>query len=117
MFINDIGNNLESDFLLYADDLKLFGTNPDSIAKDLVTISSWCDNWQMTVAPNKCECIRFSHMKKYAKLRPPALSIDGVCIPSTCLIRDLGVLYSSNLSFATHIDKITDIFYSSETFN
>uniref|UniRef100_A0A8R1HPT1 Reverse transcriptase domain-containing protein n=1 Tax=Caenorhabditis japonica TaxID=281687 RepID=A0A8R1HPT1_CAEJA len=78
MFINDIGNNLESDFLLYADDLKLFGTNPDSIAKDLDTISSWCDNWQMTVAPNKCECIRFSHIKKYAKLRSPALSIDGV---------------------------------------
>uniref|UniRef100_A0A8R1E7Z4 PPM-type phosphatase domain-containing protein n=1 Tax=Caenorhabditis japonica TaxID=281687 RepID=A0A8R1E7Z4_CAEJA len=86
MFINDIGNNLESDFLLYADDLKLFGTNPDSIAKDLVTISSWCDNWQMTVAPNKCECIRFSHMKKYAKLRPPALSIDGIRQGTTALI-------------------------------
>uniref|UniRef100_A0A8R1EI45 Uncharacterized protein n=2 Tax=Caenorhabditis japonica TaxID=281687 RepID=A0A8R1EI45_CAEJA len=62
---------------------------------------------EMALAINREQDLIGTHYAKYAKLRPPALSIDGVCIPSTCLIRDLGVLYSSNLSFATHIDKIT----------
>ncbi|CAO4369770.1 unnamed protein product [Caenorhabditis nigoni] len=53
LFINDIGDEFKSDFLLYADDLKLFSTNPTTIVSDLKLLSIWCDKWQMSVAPNK----------------------------------------------------------------
>ncbi|PIC37497.1 hypothetical protein B9Z55_016107 [Caenorhabditis nigoni] len=58
LFINDIGDEFKSDFLLYADDLKLFSTNPTTIVSDLKLLSIWCDKWQMSKS-NAVEKIRY----------------------------------------------------------
>ena len=64
LFINDIGDKFQSNFLLYADDLKIFSTNTNIVQKDLDVLSNWCDEWQMEVSPSKCENIDFHHSKK-----------------------------------------------------
>uniref|UniRef100_A0A1I7TAP1 Reverse transcriptase domain-containing protein n=1 Tax=Caenorhabditis tropicalis TaxID=1561998 RepID=A0A1I7TAP1_9PELO len=53
IYINDIGDNFSSNFFLYADDLKLFSTDPMHIDSDLEILEDWCDKWQMSVAPTK----------------------------------------------------------------
>ncbi|EFO94670.1 hypothetical protein CRE_07824 [Caenorhabditis remanei] len=104
LFINDIGDAFESNYLLYADDLKLFSTNADCIKKDLVRLSVWCDNWQMGVAPEKCEVISFNHSKKHSNSASLNFSINDAIIPQTKIIRDLGIIFNSDLNFSNHLD-------------
>ncbi|EGT56861.1 hypothetical protein CAEBREN_32852 [Caenorhabditis brenneri] len=105
LFINDIGDKFQSHFLLYADDLKLFSTNPSTIQTDLGLLSEWCDKWQMSVAPNKCENIIFNLTKSPRTLNFD-FTIKGSKIPRTKKIRDLGLILSSDLPFSEHIDTI-----------
>ncbi|EFO88386.1 hypothetical protein CRE_11413 [Caenorhabditis remanei] len=104
VFINDIGDAFESNFLLYAEDLKLFSTNADCIKNDLVRLSVWCDNWQMGVAPEKCEVISFNHSRKHYNSASLNFSINDAIISQTKIIRDLGIIFNSDLNFSNHLD-------------
>uniref|UniRef100_A0A8R1ESJ8 Reverse transcriptase domain-containing protein n=2 Tax=Caenorhabditis japonica TaxID=281687 RepID=A0A8R1ESJ8_CAEJA len=73
---------LKSDFLLYADDLKLFSSNENFVKHDLEVIADWCKEWQMEVAPNKCEAIRFSLRRKFCKSTVTGLSLNNMPISS-----------------------------------
>uniref|UniRef100_A0A8R1EDU0 Reverse transcriptase domain-containing protein n=1 Tax=Caenorhabditis japonica TaxID=281687 RepID=A0A8R1EDU0_CAEJA len=95
-----------SDHLLYADDLKIFSISEAMIQKDLMTLSNWCSKWQMSVAPKKCESITFSPIKNHSMRSLPELSLNNIALPSTNIIRDLGVMFASDLSFANHITTI-----------
>ena len=60
----------------------------------------------MTVAPNKCEYIKFS-----SKLKPaPSMQLNPMLnhakIPSVSKVRDLGIYFSENLSFTHHYGLI-----------
>ncbi|PIC30030.1 hypothetical protein B9Z55_021411 [Caenorhabditis nigoni] len=102
IFVNDIGDSFASNFLLYADDLKLFSTNADDIENDLEKLEAWCDSWQMSVAPSKCEAISFCHRKRLTNTNP-TFSINDEIFPTVDKIRDLGVMLSSSLSFSEHL--------------
>ncbi|EGT44568.1 hypothetical protein CAEBREN_17288 [Caenorhabditis brenneri] len=104
LFINDIGDHFQSNFLLYADDLKLFSNDPASIQNDINTLSSWCRDWQMSVAPNKCEAITFTLKKRRSHMRNAEFFINNQRIPKVSKVRDLGVILSSDLSFSPHLD-------------
>uniref|UniRef100_A0A8R1HTK3 Reverse transcriptase domain-containing protein n=1 Tax=Caenorhabditis japonica TaxID=281687 RepID=A0A8R1HTK3_CAEJA len=105
LFVNDIGDNFNSDYLLYADDLKIFSTDKSSIQRDLDSLSTWCENWQMSVAPNKCETIAFYHSKRGMD-KDTKFTIGGATVPITSRIRDLGMFFTSDLSFSNHIDTV-----------
>ncbi|EFP05312.1 hypothetical protein CRE_26940 [Caenorhabditis remanei] len=64
LFINDIGDKLESESLLYADDLKIISPNAATNQKDLMKLSERGQTWQMKVAPSKCEYITFVKSKR-----------------------------------------------------
>jgi hypothetical protein len=87
IYINDICEDVESNYFLYADDTSLLDIIDDPIAsaskldKDLEKINAWCKNWLMDMNPSKCETITFStkHLKTnssiwiishYGKLHP-----------------------------------------------
>ncbi|EFP04018.1 hypothetical protein CRE_27617 [Caenorhabditis remanei] len=108
LFINDIGDKLESELLLYADDLKIISPNAATIQKDLMKLSEWCQTWQMKVAPSKCEYITFvkskrTNLRVYSKIN---IELDGLRLPQCDYIRDLGIIFSRDLSFDSHINSI-----------
>ncbi|EFP11931.1 hypothetical protein CRE_23222 [Caenorhabditis remanei] len=108
LFINDIGDKLESESLLYADDLKIISPNAATIQKDLMKLSEWCQTWQMKVAPSKCEYITFVKSKRTNLRVNPKINIelDGLRLPQCDYIRDLGIIFSRDLSFDSHIKSI-----------
>ena len=59
----------------------------------------------MAVAPNKCEVIKFSQTKR-APHANTNFTINGVIVPKTTRIRDLGVIFQSDLTFSHNIDSI-----------
>ncbi|EFP12972.1 hypothetical protein CRE_09905 [Caenorhabditis remanei] len=87
LFINDIGDKLESESLLYADDLKIISPNAATIQKDLMKLSEWCQTWQMVNPKINIE-------------------LDGLRLPQCDYIRDLGIIFSRDLSFDSHINSI-----------
>lgn len=66
IFINDIGNCfLNSDFLLYADDLKLYRKiesekDAELLQEDLDRLTVWCHLNKMTLNINKCFVVSFT---------------------------------------------------------
>ncbi|EFO98831.1 hypothetical protein CRE_20163 [Caenorhabditis remanei] len=106
LYINDINVNFQSQVLLYADDLKLFSNREDLIAHDLELLRIWCEKWQMDVAPEKCNIIKFSHLKSNSNPIANCAVFNGANIPPVTQIRDLGIIFSGNLVFNAHINTI-----------
>ncbi|PIC30437.1 hypothetical protein B9Z55_021678 [Caenorhabditis nigoni] len=105
LFINDIGENLNSQFLLYADDLKLYSTDRKTIQDDLDTLSKWCKDWQMEISPEKCQFIAFSPSKKAISLsKNQHFTLLNCKIPKCEHVRDLGVIFSEDLTFKNHLN-------------
>uniref|UniRef100_A0A8R1EUF7 Reverse transcriptase domain-containing protein n=1 Tax=Caenorhabditis japonica TaxID=281687 RepID=A0A8R1EUF7_CAEJA len=105
LYINDIGDNFKSNYLLYADDLKIFSHLSSDVQDDLDVLSNWCHTWQLDVAPNKCEHISFRFSKRLVPSSKPTFTISRTVVPYTDKIRDLGVHFQSNLSFDNHIES------------
>lgn len=65
IFINDIVNNIQSECLLYADDLKIYRTiSNDSdirlLQKDIDMLSTWCTNNKLDLNAKKCAAVSYS---------------------------------------------------------
>jgi retron-type reverse transcriptase len=63
MFINDLPDNIKSDILLFADDVKLYKIvnnqeNCRELQEDLTRLYAWSMRWQLHFNPLKCELIR-----------------------------------------------------------
>ena len=63
LFINDIGDKLESTIKLFADDCLLIRniTSADDtrkLQKDLDSLAEWADHWQMKFNAKKCYTMR-----------------------------------------------------------
>uniref|UniRef100_A0A8R1E8T3 Reverse transcriptase domain-containing protein n=2 Tax=Caenorhabditis japonica TaxID=281687 RepID=A0A8R1E8T3_CAEJA len=106
LFINDIGDNISSHYLLYADDLKVYSPDAHSVQKDLDALSFWCKNWQMEISPSKSQYIVFSHSSRNSKPSDGSFNLSNTSVPKCEHVRDLGVIFSYNLSFSSHIGKI-----------
>jgi len=111
IYINDIANNLDSDCFLFADDTLLIDevtVSPDASAaklnRDLVRISSWADNWLVTMNASKTKSMTFS-LKKDKPFHPP-LSMSGKTIEVIDTHEHLGVSLSSDITWKAHISKI-----------
>ena len=109
LFVNDLGSILESDKLMYADDLKIFRSvsSPlDSCAlqQDVDRLLHWCDANGMTANAQKCKIISF------ARKRTPLLSSYSMGLNElerVSSIVDLGVTIDSKACFNEHIALTT----------
>nr|CAH7748267.1 unnamed protein product [Callosobruchus chinensis] len=108
IFINDIAGCFNhSQFLLYADDLKLYKTieNLTDCKKmqcDLNMLTDYCTRNDLLLNITKCYSITFTKKKN---IIPYTYQINNININSVSEIRDLGVTLDSKWSFNTHIDK------------
>lgn len=109
LFVNDLCSVLESDKLMYADDLKVFRSvsSPlDSCAlqQDIDRLLRWCTANGMEVNVQKCKIISFT------RKRTPLLSsyrIGQNELERVNTIKDLGVTIDSKACFNEHIALTT----------
>lgn len=108
LFINDLSFHLSSQFLFFADDLKLFrivdtGLDTSGLQNDIDALLAWCSANRMTLNINKCKTISF-----HRRTSPVLFSynIRGLPLERVTSIRDLGIIFHSQVKFDAHIDEI-----------
>lgn len=108
LFINDLGSHFKySQFLLFADDLKLFMkiSSPQDCWKlqsDLNGLVEWCKSNGMELNASKCHSISFC--KTRSGLEQPYV-IENNILTNVSEIRDLGLIMDSKLTFIPHIQN------------
>ena len=68
LYVNDMGNNISSNLKLFADDTLLYGLNHDAtdalhLKRDLDSLVTWAQEWQMNFHPSKCYVLRIYRIK------------------------------------------------------
>lgn len=108
-FINDMSQVIHnSSYSLFADDLKIFkvintASDATHLQEDLSRVLEWSSLNKLPLNVKKCKHIKFNR-----KRRPLLTSycIDNIPLEEVSVIRDLGVMLDSQLSFTSHIDEI-----------
>ena len=105
IYINDLPENIISQSLLYADDLKIWNTEPNQLQMDIGAINDWSERWGMPLNHSKCVHITFGRESTYTYgFNTP----DGfAAIPTKDGIKDHGVTFTSNLKFSRHHEITT----------
>ena len=109
--VTDIPLSVSSHLSLYADDIFLFrpiSSQSDMclLQTDLDSISSWLSSHLLQLNSSKSKYIIFSRKPPSYFDVFPSLSISSSPIERVATFRYLGVLLSSNLSWAPHISSI-----------
>ena len=90
--------------LFYCDDVKIVSSVSSKIQLALNCVSEWTSEWQMVLSPEKCIVLPIGPGLRCTYF------VNNVAIPISherCQ-RDLGILITSNLSFATHTTHIVN---------
>ena len=106
LFVNDLPSKINTNCLLYADDMKLFHkiTTPDDASRlqnDLNTLSQWSAEWKLQLNPEKCKSFTMSLKRNQIST---AYKINNVTLERVEAIRDLGVWLDTKLTFGNHIN-------------
>jgi hypothetical protein len=99
----DIGST--SHIMLFADDVKIFNTslNHDTLQTDLEKVCRWSEDWQLSIAKDKCNAFYLGTKNPKHKYQ-----LCGNDISETSVVRDLGVHFTNNLSSAAQCQAITN---------
>ena len=107
IYINDLPDYLSfSSPLLFADDTKCIGgiSSPVDHAllqSDLVSLQSWCTAWDLSFNSSKCKSLSISmHSQSTVPVQP--YSISSSDIVSVDHHKDLGIIFTSNLTWNLH---------------
>ncbi|CAH2226737.1 jg23518 [Pararge aegeria aegeria] len=112
IFINDITDIFfNSNASLFADDLKLTrivhcDNDIKLLQEDLSRLNDWCNTNKMFLNVDKCYHIKFTRNKNTLL---SVYDIDDRQLTEVSMIRDLGVVLDSKLTFVPHIDKTLDL--------
>ena len=108
-YINDLPEHVTSQVRLFADDTVIYITlhkQADSIAlqKDLQQLERWESLWDMEFNPGKCQVIHVSTSRSPINTQ---YVLHGQVLETVSSARYLGVDISNDLSWKTHINRIT----------
>lgn len=108
IYVNDIGKDFKSNYLLFADDLKIYRGIKDAqdiirIQFDLDRLSKWCIDNRLIVNVKKCATMVFSRHNNPWRHE---YIINGVELGLEDSVRDLGIIIDSKLSFNPHINSM-----------
>ena len=111
IYINDLPDTITSTVRLFADDTALYltieGENDSAnLQHDLDKLSVWERNWDMEFNPSKCQVIQVTGSRS----RKPVSAnycLHGQILETVTCAKYLGVDISSDLSWRSHIDRIT----------
>jgi hypothetical protein len=111
LFINDLPDLVRNLCSMYADDTKVYGpaASPEhceSLQRDLDSLVSWADDWQMKFNADKCQVLRIgsNNMMHQYTMRVHGTD-ERVQLESVNSERDLGVIIDSELKFSTHVES------------
>ena len=102
LFVNDIADNVENcSFYLFADDLKILSTSPNSLVQDDTSNHS-LTGVPLTVSNStqKCEALNFGGPDESAQFL-----LGAEYLPFVNRIEDLGFIVSSSLSWKPHVES------------
>ena len=88
---------------LFADDAKLFSTDPVKLQLSLNELTLWLKNRQLNLAVEKCFVL---NIKNSSSSLLPNFHINKVCISSKSSTKDLGIYVSDHLKWTPHINYI-----------
>lgn len=101
IFVNDIGSKFQSEYLLYADDLKIYrviNSVLDSyiLQNDIDELFIWCQNNKVYLNIKKCAMMSFS--------RSPTKDFTNYCLCNEIIyevddIKDFGIIIDNKLTF------------------
>ena len=109
LYINDIGNNLNSQIKLFADDCLLYRTIQSAddttiLQNDLEKLKTWTEEWQMNFNSEKCFTLRI-HKNKNPIIKNYTLGRDILgAVPEKTY---LGVEIDEQLNWKAHITAMT----------
>ena len=110
LYINNIASEVGSNIRLFADDTSLYIVveHPETAALrlniDLEIISDWAKKWLVSFNPNKTETMILS--RKISKLHHPPLYMADCQIKEVETHKHIGLYFSCNGTWNTHIDSI-----------
>lgn len=109
VYINDIAANIGSTIRLFADDCVVYRqiTSHDDVhalQADLIKLTEWCHRWQMEINVEKTKHISFSTL---ANTPRNSYTIDNLQIEQVDCFKYLGVFFTSDLAWDTHVEYIT----------
>ncbi|KAL0851590.1 hypothetical protein ABMA28_007372 [Loxostege sticticalis] len=118
IFINSITHNLTSSFHLYADDLQIYSQGRledlssvvEIVNHDLGRILDWSKSFGLKVNPTKTQVIIVGSSRQIARIDWPALqpiTFDGVQIPFSSTVKNLGIYMDSALTWTTQIAEVS----------
>lgn len=109
LYINDISSCfVNCNFLLYADDLKIYREiksciDVQLVQEDLDRLTDYCDTNKLFLAYNKCKHMTFTR-KRFAVLS--CYKLNNCELEKVTTIRDLGLFLDSKLTMDLHVDGI-----------
>ncbi|KAL0820084.1 hypothetical protein ABMA28_006029 [Loxostege sticticalis] len=109
IFINDVSSCfLNSNFLLYADDMKIYkqikSLNDCVLLQlDLDRFNDYCINNKLDLNISKCYSICFSRKVNVTEY---TYTLKGMGLKNVDEIHDLGVTHDSKLTYETHVEQI-----------
>lgn len=123
LFINLLSTKFNCNYHYYADDLQLYShseTNNLNAAlaalnSDLLKLNTWSENYGIQVNPNKCQAIVIGSTRRLAKIDLTSLSplvYNGCIIPFSPVVKNLGILVDTNLSWSAQVKEISRKFFA-----
>ena len=110
LYYNSVADGIESEILIFADDVCLFATAKDpaltaeQLNRDLARISLWADTWKVTFDPGKSKDVIFCKNKNM--FNSPGLLFDGKYVERVHEHKHLGVYLDSSLSWSKQIHEV-----------
>jgi ribonuclease P/MRP protein subunit RPP40 len=108
MFINDISVNIESNILMYADDLKVYRKisnthDCEMLQRDIIRIQEWCKCNNLFLNVQKCHAMSYTNKSTTILFD---YHIDHCLLTRDNMICDLGITFDTRLTFSNHINVI-----------
>ncbi|CAK1579495.1 unnamed protein product [Parnassius mnemosyne] len=118
IFINMITCNFRASYHMYADDLQLYAHADATTMNNAITVINsdlnWILNWSrrygVTVNPSKCQAIALGSARHLGKLNHTSLDpliYNGVVIPYSSHVRDLGLSLDCSLTWRSHVEEVS----------
>ena len=110
IYINDIVSSISTNINLFADDTSLHiivgqaDLSAELLNNDLKLIHEWAQTWLVSFNPSKTESLLISK-KTHPPVHPP-LYMNDVMIKTVTEHKHLGITFSNNCNWQSHIDSI-----------
>ena len=110
LFINDLPSSVQSNVRLFADDCviyRLIRSTADTVKlqEDLNQLAEWEKKWKMTFNIDKCHIM---HITKARKVNKTQYTLHQQPLQTVSQATYLGIEIRSDLSWSSHVNKITN---------